>query len=113
MSSYTITYCENYKALFWGIIADSRSNIPGIKDAVGNVIKSYVDSQIALVVPGVIPYKIEISGSVAGFFGLKTGGGAAEIVFLQLRPAFTGDVLAVNQQISTFISSSSYQFDTL
>jgi hypothetical protein len=99
----------------WGVIADSRVNVPSVKDAIGSVIKAYVDSQTALVVPGVIPYKIEIAetGVLAGYFGLQTGNGVASIVLLQLRPVFDADILAVNQQISTFISSGAFFFDKL
>lgn len=111
---YNFTYCENYNSLFWGVIADSRSNITAIKDAIGTVIKTYVDTQTALVVPGVIPYKIETDeASLAGYFLLSAVPGAVSVISLQLRPAFVQFQEQINQNIATFVESGNWAFDTL
>lgn len=112
---FNVTYCENYKSLMWGVISDSRINIPSIKYAIGSVIKAYVDSQTNLVVPGVIPYKIEIAetGVLAGFFGLQTGSGPALVIFQQLRPPFVQFQQEINQNIANFIQSGAFMFDGL
>lgn len=114
MSTYVITYAENYKRLMWGVISDSRINIPAVKNQIGVIIKQYVDGQTTLVTSGVLPYAIATQeGSLVGYFGLQTAQGAPFILFSQLRPAFIQDSLSIYQNISTFITSNNWQFDTL
>lgn len=115
MSTYRFIYAnDRYQSLMWGIIADSRATIPSIKNAIGDIIKAYVDSQIALVTPGVSVYKIETElGCVAGYLGIQASGNPGSVVFLQVRPPFEGDILAINQQISNFIASGGYIFDSI
>lgn len=112
---YNISYCgDSYKRLFWAVISDSRANIPAVRNMIGVVIKSYVDSQTALVNPDVLPYKIETElGVLVGYFGLYTGPGPAAVAFGQFRPAFLAFQSDINQNIATFVSSGNWSFDTL
>jgi|ERR1700743_1059211 len=106
---------DSYKRLMWGIIADSRANIPEIKNKIGSVIKAYVDSQTVLVNPSVIPYKIEVAetGALVGYFGLFIGPGPVLIKFQQIRPAFTEFSTDISNSIINFILSNNWAFDTI
>lgn len=110
---YNFIFCEEYKSLIWGVIADSRANIPSVKDQPGSIIKSYVDSQTALAVPGVVVYKIEAGSSLAAYFLLSTAPGAVSVISLQLRPAFVQFEQEINQNIATFISGNNWVFDII
>jgi hypothetical protein len=115
MRQYRFIYCgESYRRMMWGVIADSRVNIPGVKNANGWTIKAYVDSQIALVGPGVAVYKLETNlGVLAGYMGLYTGPGQVGVIFKQIRPAFVSDLINFNKNIANFITGNDWVFDTL
>lgn len=105
---------DSYKRLMWGVISDSRTNIPAVKNQVGAVIKAYVDMQISLVTPDVLPYKIETgTGNLVGYFGLYVGPGSVSIQFQQLRPAFVGFSAEISTVMINFILSGAFKFDTL
>jgi hypothetical protein len=100
--------------MMWGVISDSRINIPAVKDQNGWTIKAYVDSQIALVGPGVGVWKIETGlGVLAGYLGLYTGPGQVGVVFLQVRPAFESDLANINQNIGIFVNGNAWAYDVL
>jgi hypothetical protein len=115
MRQYNFIYCgDSYRRMMWGVIADSRVNIPAVKNGTGWVIKAYVDSQIALVGPGVVVYKLETKlGNIAGYIGLYTGPGQVGVIFSQFRPAFVSDIVNINQNIATFVSGNNWLFDIL
>lgn len=111
---YLLSYLNDFKPIFWGVISDSRINIPAIKDKNGVIIKNYVDYIESWVIQGVLPYKIETNGgNLVGFVGILVYPGPVQILFLQYRPAFIKFQLDINQTISNFIESGSYQFDFL
>jgi len=116
--NYSITYAgDSFRRLLWAVIADSRVDIPAVKNQPGTVIESYVNSLSDLVVPGVLFYKVETApglsagGNLAGYFTIQTSGTSAILYFSQLRPAFVTDSLAIYQQIGTFINEGAYAFD--
>jgi hypothetical protein len=113
--TYNLTYAGDiYKGLMWGVVADSRANIPAVKNQNGWIVKSFVDSQTALVVPGVIPYAISTeSGSLAGYVGISVDPGPVFIAFQQLRPAFVQFSAEISNAIANFITSGSFAYDTL
>ncbi len=114
MSYIVKNISDNYKRLMWGIIADSRANIPVVKDAIGDDIKAYVDSQTALVVPGVLPYAVWTDqGNLAAYFLLQVSAGPVEIIAQQLRPAFVQYSIAISQNIANFITSGQFMFDLI
>jgi hypothetical protein len=115
MRKYNFIFCgDEYRSLMWGVIADSRVNIPSIINGNGWEIKSYVDAQIALVGPGVGVWKLETGlGVLAGYLGLYTGPGQVGVVFLQVRPAFESDLANINQNIGIFVNGNAWQYDVL
>jgi len=105
---------DNFKRLFWGVIADSRANIPAILNTDGWAIKAYVDSQIALVTPDVVPYGIWTNqGVLAGYMGIFVGNGPVSIALQQLRPAFTGFYTEISNALINFILSGAFAYDFL
>ena len=113
--TYNFTYAgDSYKRVIWGVVADSRANIPTVKNQNGFTIKAYVDSQISLVTAGVSVYKLETTnGNLAGYIGLSTVPGSVGLVFSQFRPAFMADLTNLIQNIANFINGNNWLFDTL
>lgn len=115
MRKYNFIYCgQEFRALMWGVIADSRANIPSIINGTGWQIKDYVDAQIALIGPGVGVWKLETNlGVLAGYIGFFTGPGQVGVVFSQIRPAFVSDLVNINENIGIFVSGNVWQYDVL
>lgn len=95
------------------VINDSRWTIPALKGATGMQIYAYIQSQIALITEGVIVYRIVAEGGVLGGYVAINTTGSIGPVAQQLRPAFIGSTLEINQFISTFISGNFYLQDIL
>lgn len=107
-------HTEDYKRMMFGVIADSRQNIPEILNKRGDVIQAYVESQWGLITPGVQVYGLwAANGSLVGYIGLQTGSGPASVKFLQLRPAFVPFSIEIQENINNFIVSGDWQFDFL
>jgi hypothetical protein len=115
MTKYNFIFCgSEYRGMMWGVIADSRANIPSIINGTGWQIKDFVDAQITLVGPGVGVWKIETGlGVLAGYLGLYTGPGQVGVVFLQVRPAFESDLANINQNIGIFVNGNAWAYDVL
>lgn len=112
--TFFINHITDYKRLMFGVISDSRQNIPAILNKRGDVIKTYVDSQIALVVPGVIMYSLTTDlGALAGYFGFQTVPGSVSVVLQQYRPAFAPFTTDISQAVNNFITSGNWRFNTL
>lgn len=97
------------------VIIDSRAGTP-LANQIGAVIKSYTDSQVALVTDSVIPYKIETgAGSLAGYFTLQVilGNQIAQLQQFVLRPAFKQFLSGISVQIDTFITTNNWKSDYL
>jgi hypothetical protein len=98
----------------WGVIADSRANIPAVKDQDGFAIQAYVQSQTSQVVPGTIPYAIRtVDGNIAGYTVLQVNPGPVSVLLLQLRPAFSTFSSDISSFLTNFINSGNFVFDTL
>lgn len=97
-----------------GVIIDSQYNIALISNKLGVDIKAYTDAEVAKVVAGVIPYRMESdSGNLIGFLTLKTTGLVAILYQYQLRPAFVQFDTIISQNISTFIAQNTWVQDIL
>jgi len=71
------------------VINDSRNTIAQTTNQPGAVIFQYVQSQIALVGPGVLIYRIVgDNGVLCGFCAIQAQGGPVTLLFYQLRPSF-------------------------
>lgn len=98
----------------FGVISDSRKNIPVILNKRGDIIKAYVDSQISLVVPGVVMYSLTTDlGVLVGYMGIQTAPGSVSVVLQQFRPAFDVYSIEIQKEISNFIQSGNWRFNTL
>ena len=66
---------SEYKRIIQSVLIDKRASIAAIKDKSGDVIKSYIDAQAALVNGNCMFYKIETDGgNLVGYFTLCSVG---------------------------------------
>jgi len=111
--TYRIIFDDQYFRTLPSCIIDNRVKL-GLGNAIGSAIQAYIDSQVALVVPGVLPYKIEtVNGNLTGVFALfvhPTDG--ATILFQVIRPGFQEDLTNIQAEISSFIQGNDWQYDT-
>jgi hypothetical protein len=114
---YTFVFEPDYTRLIPAILIDCRASIPEIKNQIGDVIKAYIDGQLALIDDTCIVYKIEeiTNGVCAGIFVLKvdTGNKTANLLSYRFRPAFQNDTLNILNIIVNFITSSAWHADML
>jgi hypothetical protein len=106
---------EQYR-IIPAVLIDNRANIPAIANQIGTVIKAYTDSQVALVTPTTLFYKVESNlGSICGYFTLNVNVGTKAVALGQfvLRPNFQQFLTQITNQISTFIQSNMWQNDYL
>jgi S1-C subfamily serine protease len=110
--TYRIIFDDQYVRTIPSCIIEARKT-NGLANAIGTVMESYIQSQIALIVPGVLPYKIEtINGNLAGVFSLQTtASGLATVLFSIIRPAFVADQSNITAEINTFIQSNNWVYD--
>lgn len=110
--AYYITFCENYNRVIPACIIDSRATIPVIKNETGNIIKAYVDAQLALITDNVLVYRIETElGVLAGYFALEINGNSATVNMKVLRSAFQQFDTQISTNISNFIGNGYWQRD--
>lgn len=112
---YKVTYNQEYKRVIPAVLIDSRGTIPAIQTVGGYELKSYNDSQVAIVTDTVIPYKIETeTGNLAGYFNVQTKSETRAVLQgYQLRPAFQQFDAEILQIITNFIASNVWQYDIL
>jgi hypothetical protein len=112
--TYAITYELDYKRVMLAVINDSRNTIPAIAGQDGNAIYAYAQDQIALVVPGVLVYRVgSLDGNFGGYLALQVQNGVALPLLLQLRPAYQQNALEINGFIANFIVSGAWKADYL
>lgn len=97
------------------VMIDSRAGIPAIKNQIGSVVKTVIDSQIALVVDNCLFYKIETeNGNLAGYLCLKIGANDQVTVLLfELRTSYEEYSSEISTQMSNFITSGEWKQDFL
>ncbi len=112
--TFYISYCIEYNRILPAIILEGRQSIAATKDKTGFEVKAYFDAEIAKVVDGVLPYKMETeTGNLACYFSLKQVGAGIEQYQLFVRPnflAFNSDIIL---KISTFINEGLFEKDIL
>lgn len=112
--NFYISYCVEYNAVLSGIILENRQAIASTKDKTGAEVKTFIDSQIALIADTVIPYIIETdNGNLVAFFSLKITAGVATVLQLFIRNNFTDFQSAISQEISNFINHGNWRTDIL
>lgn len=112
--TFDLIFEQDYTRIIPAVINDSWSIIPQTKMQFGSVIKSYSDSQLALIVPGVLPYRIESNeGNLAGYMALQVNNNVATVLLFQLRPGFVALTNQISQNIGTFIQSNLWLNDML
>jgi hypothetical protein len=84
----------------------------GLANATGDVMETYIQSQISLLVPGTLKYKLEtMNGNLAGVFALQVVGDVVTVIFSVIRPAFQSDLSNITAEINTFIQSNEWVYD--
>ena len=113
--TYSLKYDLDQQRLIMAVVNDSRSVIPSLgSTADGNAVYAYSQSLIALMVPGVILYRIEtLNGNLGGIVAINTNPGVVGQLFLVLRPAAVPFLSEISQIISTFIIERQYLRDIL
>lgn len=112
--SIRIIYCQEPERVIPAVLIDNRANIPAITNVTGFAIKAYTDAQVAMIVPGVLPYRLETDmGNLAGFMTLQTSGGGAGLYQFVLRPAFLSQKTEILGIISNFIMQGNWKADFL
>lgn len=115
---YNIVYEPDFSRVIPACIIDARASIPTIKNQIGDVIKEYIDGQLALITDNCITYKIESeSGVLAGVFviNVDTETKTATLLMKELRPAFRTwrMSLDISLIISNFIANKLWEPDFL
>lgn len=111
---FTLQYELDSSRVMSAVINDSRGSILALRNATGMQIYAYIQSQIGLVTPGVVVYRIVGSGGVlAGYVGINTNPGTVGPVVQQLRSAFVPFLNQISQIISIFISENQFLQDVL
>jgi hypothetical protein len=112
--NYYLKYEMDTQRLIMAVVNDARSVIPLLVEQDGNAIYAYSQGLIALMVPGVILYRIEtLNGNLGGIVAINTNLGAVGVVFLQLRPAAVPFLSQISQIINTFIQENTFLQDVL
>lgn len=111
---FELSYELDYKRVISAVINDSRAVIPALAGEDGNGVYAYAQAQIALIVPGVLLYRISTAeGNLGGYLGLQVANGVASILLMQLRPAFVPLFDEISQVIATFITSNDFLQDMI
>ena len=109
--TYRVIYDDQWFRTIPSVMIDARAGTP-LANATGAVMETYIQAQLALIIPGVLTYKIETnSGNLAGVFALNVVGNVATLLFSILRPAFIGDSDNITMEISTFIQGNYFLYD--
>jgi len=105
---------SEYKRIIQSVLIDKRASIAAIKDKSGDVIKSYIDAQAALVSGNCMFYKIETDGgNLVGYFTLKHEVyGVVTLYQYEIRPAFVQFDQIISNQVANFMQSNDWFFDT-
>jgi hypothetical protein len=112
--TFSLSYEIDFQRVMSAVINDSRNTIPATKGAGGIAIYAYIQSQIALVTPQTIIYRIVGgSGNLGGYCGILVQGGRTSLQFYQLRPAFQQFESEILGIISIFISQNAPLQDVL
>lgn len=112
--NFELTYELDYKRVMSAVINDSRNIITATSGKNGNQIQKYIQTQTALVGPGVLVYRIVGDGGVlGGYCGVQVINGIANLLFIQLRPAFQQFLYLISSIIRNFISSNQFNADYL
>lgn len=115
---YNIVFEPDFSRIIPACIIDARASIPAIKNQIGDVIKEYTDSQLALINDNCITYKLETElGVLCGVFviNVDTENKTASLLMKELRPAFrTGQAnIDISLIISNFIGNNLWTTDFL
>lgn len=112
--TFTLLYEPDFKRVIPAVINDARNTIPETTNQPGTVIKAYADTQVNLVVPGVLLYRISTrEGGLGGYVGLRVANRIASTLLMQLRPAFQPFLPEILQIIATFITSNEFLQDMI
>jgi hypothetical protein len=96
------------------VINDSRNTIQAITNQPGTIIYSYIQGQIAKIVPGVLVYRITTDqGNLSGFCAIQVQNNVASLLFYQFRPAAQPFSATILQIISSFIIANIFLQDML
>ena len=105
--TFSLIYELDHVRVMSAVINDSRNTIPATTNQPGSVIFAYAQAQIALIVPGVLLYRVSTDqGGLGGYAAIKVQAGVITLDFYQLRPAFQAFTSEILQIISIFIQQN-------
>lgn len=109
-----ISYCIEYNRVIPAIILEGRQTIVATKNKTGFEVKEYFDAEIAKVVDGVLPYKMETElGNLVCYFSLKQVGTGIELYQQFTRMNFAAFSDEITAKISNFITINGFEQDVL
>ena len=114
--NYHIIYEPDFGRFLPAIIIECRATIPEIKNQVGSIIKSYTDSQVALIGNNCIFYKVESDlGNIAMVFAINVNveNKTVNLLFQYIRPAYQKNSTLMSNIVTNFITSNLWQKDIL
>lgn len=120
--TYTFIYEPDHLRIMPAVLFEARADIPELKNQIGTVIKSYIDTQLALIKSNTIFYKIETElGVLAGYFVVEVNDvmllffvvKRPRLLTKRLRPAFKQFQEAIDLEISIFIQENKWEPDVL
>ena len=108
---YRVIYDDQYFRTIPACMIDARVGTP-LANATGAMMEEFIQPKVALIVPGVLPYKLESpNGNLAGVFALQTSSTGAVLLFSIIRPAFVEDQVNISQEIVNFIQGQDWVYD--
>lgn len=114
--SYRLIYSQSdCSRIIQSVLIDKRASVPEIKNQIGTAIKTFIDSQVAMVTDSTLFYKIETgNGNLAGYFTLTVvRTGVVSILQYELRPAFEQFSSEISKELANFINNGYWANDYL
>lgn len=110
----SLQYELDYHRIILAVICDSSGIIPQTIGQPGTVVYAYFQTQLALVTPNVLFYRIITrDGNIGGYCLIQVENGVAVVLSVQLRPAFVSFSAQISQIISIFIQGNLFLQDLL
>lgn len=112
--SYRFIFDDMFNRTIPAVMIDARKGTP-LANQIGNVIKGLTDAEVAKVVAGVLPYKIEAlaNGGLVGYITINTNLQPVSVYQQLIRPNFQQFIVQINQEISNFIKGNDWVYDSI
>jgi len=112
-SIYSVVSSKEYARMVSAVIIDARAQLP-IKNKIGSVIKSYIDTKLAAITTNTLVYGLQTENcNLVGYFTLIYNNGSVVFGEKLLRPAFLINDTDIQALITNFITTSQWNGDIL